>query len=513
MNAEAPKFNYLVLIFAAALVLSVFARFANPVGIQSAVFFVLAAAFLFEFNFFSIGSAKVLIPIVLFAVAIMISYYAADFKHNARNGVLLASYSGCAYLLSGFLNEKEKRSVLIMPLIIALWLTIYLLARHAAFASVLTHSAVAIAPASFLIMALSVSFIFWWGERPLWRYMSFVIFLAVILTKSYLAIALSALIFAAFLFFMRSRIKIKTYITVIPFLIVAAAALYLLTKSSFLADRMLSWSTALSVFKAHPLFGVGFMNYENVSLCYASALPPSMALSQNMFLQLLAETGIFGTLAFCSVIAAFFYRAAAGLKDSAGKDFNLPLILGVMAFMAFNLFETAAFAATNMLMFFIMLAAPAVQYKKEQRKMKISVYILIPLIIPLLVALGMPIYAKQEYKNGIMFYSSGRYPSALNSYTKAFTYDFMNPEYASKIADTYFAIYRESENRLDLGIAIEFAKRAIELNKYESRYYAQLAWLYHFSGDKLAASENITRAAELDKFDERIRQDYGELIY
>jgi len=518
MKEQTEQFNYLVLVFSAALILSVFARFSNNViGIQAAVFFVIAAAFLFEFNFFSVRSPKALLPILLFAVAVIVSYYMSDFKHNARNGVILASYCGGAYLLSGFLNENEKRGVLMISVFISLWLTIYLLATNVAFGNLLEPAAIsrnAMSAASFLLMALAISFIFWWGDRPAYRYMSFVIFVAILITKSYLAVALASLAFAIFMFSVRSRIKVRTYITVTPFLLIAFAALYILFfRSPYLADKMASWHTALAVFKNNMLFGVGFTNYENASLYYASVSSANITFPENMFLQILAETGLFGAVTFCAVVALFFYRAASALKEPSGKDLFLPLMLGVSAFMIFNFFESFSFVATNMLMFFIMLAVPLGQYQSEPRKRKANSYVLIVLTIPLLISLGMPVYAQQEFRKGIMFFGAGRYSRALDFYTTAFRYDFMNPEYASKIADAYFAMYRETDNSVYLHLSFEYAKRAVELNRRDSRYYYQLAWLYHFMGEKQLASESIVKALELNKFDEHVKEAYGTLLY
>jgi len=131
----------------------------------------------------------------------------------------------------------------------------------------------------------------------------------------------------------------------------------------------------------------------------------------------------------------------------------------------------------------------------------------------LFAAIIKPVYSKHQYEKGIMFFTAQKYSAAHDYYLSALNNDCLNPEYASKISDNYFALYQTAKNDTYLNFALEFEKYALSLNRYNAKHYAQLAWLYHFKGEKELASEYISKAVELDKFNELYKQAYGELIY
>jgi tetratricopeptide (TPR) repeat protein len=124
-----------------------------------------------------------------------------------------------------------------------------------------------------------------------------------------------------------------------------------------------------------------------------------------------------------------------------------------------------------------------------------------------------PLYAAQQYQKGISFFTAQKYSVSYDYYLSALNNDCLNPEYASKMSDNYFALYQTTKNDINLNNAVEYEKYALSLNRYNAKYYAQLAWLYNFSGEKELASEYISKAVEIDKFNELYLQAYGELIY
>ncbi len=513
MTTKSEKFNYLVLIISMALIFSVFAKFTNAPGIQIALFLFLGVFFCSQFNTYKADYKNFLLPAIIFTIFVLISYYFSGYRYGARNGVFLISYSVSAYMLSGFMSEYDKRSIMIIPVFISLWLTIYLFASNFAFGELLKPQVLSshiLATACFLLMSLSLSFIFWKSEQKIYFYTSFIIFAAIILTKSMLAIAIASLAFVVFLFSMRENIKKSVFIMTIPFLAAFIYSVYILIRNGFFTQKVQLWKTAFAVIKGESLLGFG--NYESVSLKYAlqSSEAPGAA---NMFLQTLAETGVFGLIALIAIIAVFFYFILKKLHNKNNRILYLPVLMAAVSFILFNFFESSAFISTNILLFFILLAFPLEQYKITNRKFKINFYLFVLLLILLTFPLAKPIYAYQEYKKGIMFFSANKFSAAQDHFFNALKNDPLNPEYPSKLSDTYYAVYQKTENPVDLNMSLEYALRASELNKYEAKYYYQLAWLYHFKGNKQLASDNISEAVLRDKNNEHYLDSYGTLIY
>ena len=89
--------------------------------------------------------------------------------------------------------------------------------------------------------------------------------------------------------------------------------------------RASEWSAAWLMFTDHPLFGVGFGNYKNQYQRYSQQVGLDPRLSErsahSLYLQIAAETGIFGLLVFGFVL----FKALRGLKlaksrfEEAGK--------------------------------------------------------------------------------------------------------------------------------------------------------------------------------------------------
>jgi O-antigen ligase len=515
MNAPAEKFNILTLFFSVILIISIFSRFLPSYGIYAAVFFSVSIVFLFKFNDYSFDRS-VLWPAILFTAAVIISYYASDFKSNARNNVLLFSSATGLYALSGLLNEYDKRSVMLIPVLTSLWLAIYLFAVNFAFSKLLEPQSpenYMRAAAAFIVLSLCLSFIFWWTERKIYYYASFIIFFAVIMTKSYFTVAVASLAFASFLFFMREKIRVRTYISLLPFLCVFAVCVYFLSGDSFFEQKIAEWQTALNVIKNNFWTGVGPGNYSAASAAYSVSETAYSSQPGNVFLLIFAETGATGFAAFILLLASFFYFSFKKLKEENGKIIYLPVITAVTSFLVLAFFDSCIFVSTNVLLLFVLLAAPLHFKAAAARRKKINSYFLIVLVLPLAVALGKPAYAQQQYKKGIAFFAVKKYPVSHDYFLSALDNDCLNPDYASKLSDNFFAVYQDKGREIDLNNAVEYAKYALSLNPLNAKYYYQLAWLYHFKNEKKDASEYISKAVEIDKNNKLYLDSYKELIY
>jgi len=515
-NTSADKFNYLVLIFAVSVIISVFSKFTDALGIQSALFFILGASLFFCINAFSAQFKLYVLPLLFFILIAVISYYFADFKYNARNGIMLLSYSGAAYFLTFFLKPYDKRSVLLIPVLVGLWLTIFLFAANITFSGLDAPGALsknARVTAGFLLLALNLSFVFWWTERKIYTYTSFILLAAIVLTKSYFALALACLSFGVFLYFMKEKVKLKPAVAVLPFLLAAATSFFKAFKSGYFTPKFESWQVAFSVIKDNFIIGTGFGNYQTVSGSYAKTAGFDVSQPDNLFLQLLAETGILGFFLFSAVLAVFFIMIVKKLKNKENKVMYLPVILAVIFFTAYNMFESSAFISTNMLVFFIILAFPLEVAGIKVRKRRIGIYAAVLLTLPVLYVLALPLLAIEDYKKGIIYFAANKQTTARDYYHSAMIKDTLNPAYASKIADTYFAMSQKEDKILNLDKAIEYKKFASSLNKYDGKYYYDLAWFYKQKGERELASENILKALKMDPFNAQFLESYGELVY
>jgi O-antigen ligase len=501
-SSVVKKFNFLVVIFSLAIIFSVFSRFSISISIYSVIFFILFVTFVFFFNNFKFNLKNYYFFALLFSVIVIVSYYFADNKYDVRSEIFLLSSSIILYLLNGFLTKNEKKSILIVPICIGLWLAIYLFVINSVFSKFIELQELTRYMRSvscFLLLALSLSFVFWQNERKIYFYMSFMLLFAIIMTKSLLAIGISGLAFAVYLFFIRKKLKIKTFFAIAPFVSMTFVSFYFLFKTSFFYNKLLMWKTALFVIKDHLLLGVGFNNYHTVSLAYKTIENLDMLIPDNIFLQILVENGIFGLVFFVMIIVIFFYFINKKIKKDE-ESLYLPILIAVTSFLFYNFFDSAVFISTNMLLFFFLLSFPLNSYNIKKRNTKINSYILNVLFLLLVFLMGKPLYAVQQYQKGLYFLANQKYPVAKDCFVSAICNDSLNSEYSSKLADIYFAMYQKTNQEVLLDFAIELYNYALDLNKYNGKYYYQLAWLYYFKGDDQKAYFSITKAIEVDPF-------------
>ncbi|MDR1695470.1 MAG: hypothetical protein LBR69_02400 [Endomicrobium sp.] len=506
MENQSEKFNYTVLILALGLIISVFSHFGMTPGIYYGVFILFFSSFCYVVLERGRKPGKSCLPVFLFLAFAVFLYYASDFKYGLRYGILLLSSSSAAYFLSACLNEYEKRSVMLVPVLIALWLTIYLFAST--FAVSQPARAAALPPVScFLVAALALSFIFWRPDRKIYYFTSLMIFCAVIMTKHDFASFTACIVSALFLFFIRKDIKIKTVFTVTPFIAAAAFFFYKLLQNSFFAGQRGLWNAAMPAIKDNFIFGTGFGSYESVILYYSG-----VSSGGNLFLRLFVETGITGFAAFFGIIAVFFYFMIKKLKTAKDKVLWFSVFTAVCAVLFLNFFESSLFYITNAAVFFILLSFPLDFPELKTRANRINPYIAVLFLAFLIFSAAKPLYADRQYKEGISFFAAEKYPVSLDYYFKALQNDALNPEYSSRIADTYFAMYSQSGDKTFLNNAAGYALFASQLNKYSGKYYYQLAWFYKFKNDDDSALEYMEKAIEADKFNEMYQDSYGDFL-
>lgn len=82
-------------------------------------------------------------------------------------------------------------------------------------------------------------------------------------------------------------------------------------------SRLAVWQAAVRIFLGHPLLGVGYGNYRFLYADFVPGAVPGKLDAHNLYLELLAETGIVGFLVFIVLVSAFFF---VSLKSTRKQD-------------------------------------------------------------------------------------------------------------------------------------------------------------------------------------------------
>lgn len=123
------------------------------------------------------------------------------------------------------------------------------------------------------------------------------------MVRSLFAVCIASFIFSTALLILGNKRK-KIFSAV--FALSGILSFYFLFKNSFFSEKFLIWKTALSVITDNFLLGVGFNNYKSVSLSYGTVENVDVLYCYNIFLQVLAETGIIGFVLFLALLFVFF---------------------------------------------------------------------------------------------------------------------------------------------------------------------------------------------------------------
>jgi O-antigen ligase len=100
-------------------------------------------------------------------------------------------------------------------------------------------------------------------------------------------------------------------------------------------ERLLLWETTWNMLRDHPVLGVGVGNYRDAQDAYIReevSLPMTRTHAHNIWLQIAAERGVLGLLAFFWLTVAIFKEAISGLhRLRAGGGIRFALLAGGLA--------------------------------------------------------------------------------------------------------------------------------------------------------------------------------------
>jgi putative inorganic carbon (HCO3(-)) transporter len=79
--------------------------------------------------------------------------------------------------------------------------------------------------------------------------------------------------------------------------------------------RLDLWQTAATLFLDHPLLGVGYGNYRSLFSDFVPGAVPGTVDAHNLYLQLLAETGLVGFLSFMALLGGFLLLSLKSIRE------------------------------------------------------------------------------------------------------------------------------------------------------------------------------------------------------
>ena len=171
-------------------------------------------------------------------------------------------------------------------------------------------------------------------------WIAFMLFLPLLLTKSIGAL-FSLFLTMTIYFYLKGRLTKKTLLLLLGILVALALVFLARTQTTLQAFqpffssemRWNYWRDTLSIIRAHVWTGMGLGNFDM----------PYSRYSHNAYLQIWAETGIFGLLSFMFLIVTILKSGLKEMRDSSDKIMSAALISAACAFLIHNLMDFTLF--------------------------------------------------------------------------------------------------------------------------------------------------------------------------
>lgn len=212
------------------------------------------------------------------------------------------------------------------------------------------------------------------GQRPLLIFLVVIMSSALLLSGSragILAFMLEVVSFTVLIFTVRRSQRLLPHVALI--LVLLGAMLYwlglepVLARLSTLADlkgepsyqaRLLTYRDTWRMFRARPLLGVGLGVFADAFPAYKSRVGEGVwTHAHNDYLELLAETGLFGglaTISFLWLLLSRGFRNLQNAKRSTLKGVVLGALVGVLAILVHSLADFNMHIPANALLFFVL---------------------------------------------------------------------------------------------------------------------------------------------------------------
>lgn len=490
-------------------------------GLSYVLILFLLLVFLFENSQFKSKRTGFYLPILLISAGVALSLIPhTNIAATSEMAIYLCSAVGLGFLANHFgYVEEHRKTIAFILLIIMLGLALYGIYQYFIVFPALKESSPSIgrlfdfrltsvltnptAYASLIIMTWPIALLLLVEERKSLMRLFYgltilIFFLTLLLTfsKSAFAAAVFQFILMIRFFYQEKRESLKKFM--VPFLITLAAGLiislpvlaanqqrvsgYLTNLQISFAGRVSLWKTAMHMFLSYPLTGVGGFAFKDVFFSYqADGFYSSNA--HSTFIQLFAETGIFGGTGFLMLalylfLRCCFYNKKISLSKFIGFGTTGFLLMNTVDSLLYYLLVGYYFAVTVGLAY-SEIDKPIMVHRDFPRNAFIILFLFF-LVLSILVNIAHYSYLAgkaqllNNYKDGIKYLRT-----AANLFP-------IEAEYHRSLAQACsIGAFSNKSYRL---LRIIEMKRANFLQPYNPRYYFELGYFYETENQpKLAA--------------------------
>lgn len=527
-QTEIKKNNFVVLalILSVITVISIVSKFSFILSTQIAILIILLISGIFLLNNYKIKINSYLIVALILIIVSFISYIHADFQTNVRDYIFILSSAILAGFNFTFLSVDMKKKVFIVPIFIALWLSMIIFSKFVAnpqgfFKDYDFYVAIALninVIAGFLVLVYPLFFIYIKEKTNTNVFISMAVFVlfAIFLTRSRVAILSAFILTIIFLFSYRKNNYVKFLIGLSVLALVSSIIYVSVLKSGFdsVSERFIWWQTAYLIFKENIFFGCGLGNYSVLFKTFRPELVLNTLYAHNIVLQFLSDLGIFGLISFISLMVCFYVKVIDKIIEGKNIYFYVIISLSVTFFIIMNMVDYSFFVPANMLMFFMLFCSVFYAQPSKLPKERINSYVLVFAVLILCFFIVKPVISQIHYKKGIEFYVANQYKMAIEEFELAIKYDKKNPEYYAQVSKSYFALYdknRGETGRLYADNAIKYNKKAIDLYKNSAQLRSSLASIYWNIDEKEEALNCMREAIAYDKFNPYYEEYYFQI--
>lgn len=412
------------------------------------------------------------------------------------------------FAAASMLSEEAREKLAAVVVIVAGFLSVITLSYAAAHAGdfpvdVLVNRNVV---AAYLVLSLPL--MLWVAKRfqPRVSFVMVAIHLAGIAACWSRAAVLISVITLLFWYRMNNRLSRKLFVA-----IVAAGCILISVimrdklSSSSMSERAIWAKTALTMFVSHPASGIGWGNYADRYLNFRPELSRNTAYAHDMPLQIAAESGLIGILAFGALLCFIVIRVRARLRD----PFALATTVSLGAFLLYECVDFSFYIPSHQIAFFT-IAGMAVALPDQPGKptrssgsaWKVFLFATVSCagFAAYRVAAG-NIYAAQARH----FLVQERLSQAQEKVLAAQHMDRSDATYHSLAGEIEMAVYRAAPERSRLSAAINELNKAAALNPYRAQTWFDLYWVYRLSSDDTQARAALDKAIAADPHNQKYR--------
>lgn len=290
--------------------------------------------------------------------------------------------------------------------------------------------------------------------------------------------------------------------------------------STNLLGRVYYYQDAIKIIKVNPVLGVGGGGWDATYKQFQSYGYHSRQV-HNFYLQTLVETGVLGLIAVLTLFAAIAQKGIRIFKssDESTRTLGIVFFCGVFVIVIHSVIDfIMAYTAMAALLWVLLAGVTTLVRSNEQEDTKVAVKYSPPIraflicITALLVMLSsLSMFVSLNYETGATASLKSRNIEKMNEYlSKAAMFNPLRPQLYSWLARNNFNLGVESQDGSQIDRALEYANRAVALDRSNPEYHLVKADILFFKKEIEPAVKEVELAAELDPWDQN---SFDTLVY